>query len=124
VLITPEDAAFIAKAHEEYPVLHRDTFPSYGMDKGCGCVNSTVHITSYGDVLPCVFIHISIGSIFDESLADIIKRGQSIKCFQKYSKLCLSGEDRDFIDKYMTRFYGKPLPLHWSEAFGEEDFVK
>jgi len=123
VLVTPEDASFIKKAHEEYPVLHRDTFPSYGMDKGCGCVHSTLHITPYGDVLPCVFIHISIGNIFDESLADIIKRGQSIKYFKRYNRLCLSGEDREFIEKYMTKFYGKPLPLHWSAAFDKDDFV-
>lgn len=123
VLINPEDAEFIRKAHEKFPVLHRDTFPSYGMDKGCGCVHSTLHITPYGDVLPCVFIHISIGNVFKESLADIIKRGQSIKCFSRYNRLCLSGEDRGFIETYMTKFYGKPLPLHWSEAFDKDDFV-
>ena len=123
VLITPEDAEFIRNANKEYPVLHRDTFPSYGMEKGCGCVHSTLHITPYGDVLPCVFIHISIGNIFEESLADIIKRGQSIKMFKKYNRLCLSGEDREFIEKYMSKFYGKPLPLHWSEAFDKDDFV-
>jgi MoaA/NifB/PqqE/SkfB family radical SAM enzyme len=124
VLINEEDAEFLKKAHVQYPVLHRDTFLSYGMDKGCGCVKSTLHITQYGDVLPCVFIHIALGNIFEESLADIIKRGQSIKHFKKYSRLCLSGEDRNFIDKYMAKFYGKPLPIHWSEAFGEEDFIK
>jgi MoaA/NifB/PqqE/SkfB family radical SAM enzyme len=123
VLIDGGDAEFIRKAHERFPVLHRDTFPSYGIDKGCGCVDSTLHITQYGDVLPCVYIHISIGNIFEESLADIIKRGQSIRPFKAYSPLCLSGEDRNFINKYMTKFYGKPLPIHWSEAFGPEDFV-
>lgn len=123
VLITPEDAEFIRKAHEDYPVLHRDTFPSYGMDKGCGCVHSTLHITPYGDVLPCVYIHISIGNIFDESLADIIKRGQSIKCFKSHNRLCLSGEDKGFIEKYMMKFYGKPLPFPWYEAFDKDDFV-
>lgn len=123
VLITPEDAEIIREAHKEYPVLHRDTFPSYGMEKGCGCVHSTLHITPYGDVLPCVFIHISIGNIFEESLADIIKRGQSIKMFKKFNRLCLSGEDREFIEKYMSKFYGKPLPLHWSETFDKDDFV-
>lgn len=122
VLITPEDAEFIKRAHEVYPVLHRDTFPSYGMDKGCGCIHSTLHITQYGDVLPCVFIHISIGNIFEESLADIIKRGKSIKVFNQYNRLCLSGEDRGFIEKYMIKFYGKPLPLHWSKAFDKDDF--
>jgi MoaA/NifB/PqqE/SkfB family radical SAM enzyme len=124
VLIDESDAEFLRKAHEQYPVLHRDTFPSYGMDKGCGCVDSTLHITQYGDVLPCVYVHISIGNIFEESLDDIIKRGQSITCFKKYSRLCLSGEDRTFINKYMAKFYGKPLPLHWSEVFDEDDFVK
>jgi len=124
VLIDQADADFLWEVHERYPVLHRDTYPSYGMHKGCGCVDSTLHLTPYGDILPCVFIHISIGNIFKETLADIIKRGQSISCFKKYSKLCLSGEDRDFIDKYMTKFYGKPLPIHWSEAFGEDDFEK
>jgi len=123
VLITPEDAEFLRKAHEEYPALHRDTFPSYGMNKGCGCVHSTLHLTPYGDVLPCVFIHISIGNIFEESLADIIKRGQSIKYFKRFNRLCLSGEDREFIQNYMAKFYGKPLPLHWIEAFGKDDFV-
>jgi len=123
VLITPEDAQYLREANQEYPVLHRDTFPSYGMDKGCGCIHSTLHITPYGDVLPCVFIHISIGNIFEESLADIIKRGQSLKPFKNHNPLCRSGEDRSFIEKYMTKFYGKPLPLHWSEAFGPEDFT-
>ena len=124
VLIDQADADFLWEVHQQYPALHRDTFPSYGMDKGCGCVDSTLHITQYGDVLPCVFIHISIGNIFEESLAAAIARGQSLKCFKKYSKLCLSGEDRDFINTYMTKFYGKPLPLHWSQAFSEEDFEK
>jgi MoaA/NifB/PqqE/SkfB family radical SAM enzyme len=124
VLIDEADAEFLRKAHEQYPVLHRDTFPSYGINKGCGCVDSTLHVTQYGDVTPCVYIPIAMGNIFEESLADIIKRGQSIKCFQKYSSLCLSGEDREFINKYMSKSYGKPLPINWTEAFDEEDFAK
>lgn len=124
VLIDEADAEFLRKAHEQYPVLHRDTFPSYGINKGCGCVDSTLHVTQYGDVTPCVYIPIAIGNIFEESLADIIKRGQSIKCFQKYSSLCLSGEDREFINKYMSKSYGKPLPINWTEAFDEDDFAK
>ena len=123
VLIDADDAAYLRALHDEHPVLHRDTFPSYGMDKGCGCVDSTLHITQYGDVLPCVYVHIALGSIFEESLAAIIARGQSIRCFREHNPLCLSGEDRGFIDKYMTQFYGKPLPVHWSEVFGPEDLV-
>lgn len=123
VLINEEDASFLCELHKKYPVARRDVTPSYGIDRGCGAVNSNLHITKYGDVLPCGYIHISIGNIFTESLKDILDRGLSIKHFKNYNPKCLSGEDRCFIDKYMTKFYGKPLPIHWSEAFTDEDFV-
>lgn len=124
MLVDAEDAAYMKEVNKQYPSLHRDTFPTYGIDRGCGCVNSNLHLTQYGDILPCGFIHIALGSIFEESLEAILKRGYSIKHFKEYNPLCLSGEDRNFIDKYMSKFYGKPLPVHWSEVFTEEDFIK
>jgi MoaA/NifB/PqqE/SkfB family radical SAM enzyme len=123
ILIDEEDAKFLLNANKEYPVLHRDTFPSYGMDKGCGAVKACLHVTQFGDVLPCVYIHISIGNIFKESLKDIIDRGMKIKHFKEYNPKCLSGEDRNFIDNYMSKFYGKPLPVHYSKVFKKEDFL-
>lgn len=124
MLIDEQDAAYMRKVHEQYPSLHRDTFPTYGIDRGCGCINSNLHLTQYGDILPCGFIHISIGSIFEETLDAILKRGMSIRHFREYNPLCLSGEDKNFINKYMSKFYGKPLPVSWREVFSEEDFIK
>ena len=123
-LITPEDEAFLYQAHQEYPVLHRDVWPAYGLDKGCGAVHSTLHITQYGDIMPCVYIHIGIGNVFTGTIEEAIKLGQSIKWFKNYSRLCLSGEDRNFIENYMAKAYGKQLPIHWSEVFSDDDFVK
>ena len=124
VLIDREDADFLWQLHQEYPCLHRDTFPAFGMHVGCGCVKALLHITPYGDVFPCVFIHVSIGNIFEESLADIIKRGNSIKWFSCHSPICLSGENRYFIENYMSKFYGKPLPVSWKDVFTEKDFIQ
>lgn len=124
MLIDEADAAYMREVHRQYPSLHRDTFPTYGIDRGCGSVQSNLHLTQYGDILPCGFIHISIGSIFEESLAAILERGMRIRHFKEYNPLCLSGEDRNFIEKYMAKFYGKPLPVPWTEVFGEEDFVR
>lgn len=123
VLINREDAQFLYQLHKQYPVARRDVFPSYGAKRGCGAVNSCVHITQYGDFLPCVFMHISIGNIFDEPLKDIIDRGMQIKHFKKYSPICLAGEDRNFIEKYMTKFYGKELPVDYRQIFTDEDFI-
>ena len=123
VLINIEDAQFLYKLHKEYPVARRDVFPSYGAKRGCGAVNSCVHISKYGDFFPCVFMHISLGNIFDEPLKDIIDRGMKIKHFNKFSPICLAGEDRNFIDKYMSKFYGKDLPVNYKEVFTDEDFI-
>ncbi len=122
VLITEDDANFLYELHKQYPVARRDVFPSYGMNRGCGAVNCVLHITKYGDVLPCVYIHISLGNIFEERLEDIINRGLSIRHFRDFNPKCLSGEDGHFIENYMTKFYNRPLPIHYSEAFGEDDF--
>ena len=124
LLIDELDADYMREVNKQYQSFHRDTFPTYGINRGCGCIQSNLHLTQYGDILPCGFIHISIGNIFEEKLGDILKRGLSIKHFKEYNPLCLSGEDKYFITKYMTKFYVKPLPVHWSEVFGEEDFVK
>lgn len=123
LLIDEEDAAYMREVNKMYPTLHRDTFPTYGIDRGCGCVNSNLHLTQCGDILPCGFIPISLGNIFEEKLGSILERGMSIKHFGEYNPLCVSGEDLDFIDKYMTKCYGKPLPVPWQDVFGEEDFI-
>ena len=122
VLIDDEDAKYLIELRNKYPVVHRDVFPTYNQNRGCGTVKHVLHLTKYGDILPCTFIHISIGNIFEEPLKDIINRGLKIKYFNEYNPKCLSGEDRGFIEKFMTKFYGKPLPVPYSEVFTEDDF--
>lgn len=125
VLIDEDDAKYLLKLHEKYPVAHRDTFPTYGEKEGsCGAVKKIIVVTKYGDVLPCVFIHISIGNIFDMSLKDIINNGLSIRCFSNRNTKCLSGEDHDFIQTYMSKFYGKAIPVSYKEVFESGDFIK
>ncbi len=124
VLIDRDDAAHLVELRKKYSLVQRDVFPSYDdAAGGCVAVLKTLLLTKYGDILPCGFIHISIGNIFQEPLKDIIERGFKIKYFSSRHPICLSGEDRSFINKYMRKFYGKPLPIHWSEAFTDADFV-
>lgn len=122
VLIDEDDAKYLIDLRNKYPVVQRDVFPTYNQDRGCGTVKHILHLTKYGDILPCAFIHISLGNIFEEPLKDIINRGLKIKHFNEYNPKCLSGEDRSFIKKYMTKFYGKPLPLPYKEVFTKDDF--
>ena len=123
VLITPEDSKFLLDLRNEYPVVHRDLFPTYGSKGGCAAVKNFLHLTKYGDVLPCGFMHIYIGNIFEESLREIIYRGMRIKWFRNYCATCLTGENRMFVRNYMSKCYGKSLPVSYKEVFTDKDFV-
>lgn len=124
VLITKEDNDYLMNLRNKYPMVHKDTFPTYGENRGCCAVTNNLHLTKYGDILPCGFIHISIGNIFEESLEEILNRGLNIKWFGEYRPLCLAGEDREFIHNYMSKFYGKPLPISYKDVFTEKDYIK
>jgi len=121
VLVNKDDMDYMRQLEKKYDVFTHLT-PAYDLDMGCIAVKGMISVTQYGDVLPCPYIHVSIGNVFDESLKDIIKRGLDIKYFGEHVDTCLIAEDRDFIDKYVVkRIYNKPLPVPCSEVFTEED---
>ena len=125
MLVTKEDAEYLWNAHQEYPVLHRDVWPAYGLNKGCGAVHSTLHITQFGDIMPCVYIHIAIGNVFTETLADAVERGQSIKWFKNLqSRYAFREKIAISLNTTWRRRTGKQLPIPWTEAFTDEDFIQ
>ena len=120
-LIDRDDMRYMEALEKKHQVFTHLT-PAYGLDMGCIAVKGMISVTQYGDVLPCPYIHVSIGNVFREPLKDIIQRGLSIKFFGEHVDTCLIAEDRDFIDKYVAkRIYGKPLPVSYKEVFTEED---
>lgn len=121
ILITEDDARYLKELSKEHPVIRRDTYPAYGIDYGCRAMNNLLYITGNGDVLSCPFIHISIGSILKEPLKDILARGWRVKYFRDYNPKCLAGEDRDFIEKILSKTFGKEVPIPFDEAFEEKD---
>ena len=82
------------------------------------------YITPIGDVLVCPYVHIKIGNIFEKSLKEIVDYGFSIKYFRNHSDLCLAGEDKEFIKKFMTKS-GQTIfkPAEAKEIFDKNDFV-
>ena len=123
VLVTREDMDYMRELEKKYNVFTHLT-PSYGLELGCIAVKRMVSLTKYGDVMPCPYIHCSLGNFFEEPLKDIIYRGMKIRHFGNYVDTCLIAEDRDFINEYETRrIYGKPLPVPYREVFTKEDFI-
>jgi MoaA/NifB/PqqE/SkfB family radical SAM enzyme len=122
ILITREDMDYIRDLEKKYNVFTHLT-PAYGLDLGCIAVKRMVSITKFGDVMPCPYIHISMGNFFEEPLKDIIERGMKIKYFRDHIDTCLIAEDRKFIDEIETKkISGKPVPVSWREVFDQDDF--
>ncbi|WP_448382082.1 radical SAM/SPASM domain-containing protein [Desulfosoma sp.] len=121
VMIDQNDMEYMRHLEKQYNVFTHLT-PAYGLNMGCIAVKGMVSVTQYGDVLPCPYIHISIGNVFNEPLKNILERGLSIKYFGERVNTCLIAEDRDFIMKYIAgRVYRRPVPVPYSEVFTEED---
>ena len=120
VLINEDDLDYEKELEKKYNLFTHMT-PAYGLDLGCIAVKRMVSITKYGDVMPCPYIHTSLGNFFEEPLNDIIERGMKIKHFARHTDTCLIAIDRKFIDTYETKLYGKPLPVPWQEVFPPED---
>jgi MoaA/NifB/PqqE/SkfB family radical SAM enzyme len=124
VLVTKDDMDYVRELEKKYNVFTHLT-PSYGLNMGCIAVKRMVSITKYGDVMPCPYIHVSLGNFFEEPLKDIIERGMKIKFFGKYVDTCLIAEDRTFISEYeMKRICGNPLPVPCSQVFTSEDMIE
>ena len=121
VLVDKDDMKYMKELEKKYKVFTHLT-PAYGLNMGCIGIKGMFSVTQYGDVLPCPYIHTSIGNVFEEPLKDIIQRGLNIKFFGEHVDTCLIAEDRDFINNYVAKkIYGKPLPVYYSEVFTEED---
>lgn len=122
-LITMDDMDYVRGLEKKYNVFTHFT-PGYGYNFGCIAVKRMVSITKYGDVMPCPYIHSSLGNFFEEPLKDILERGMKIKWFKNYYNTCLVAENHEFINtKLVPKIYGKSIPVRHEEVFGPEDYI-
>ena len=123
-----EDREHIRKLRKEYKNLNRNLWNPFDRNNekilGCTTVNR-LYITPLGDVLVCPFVHIKIGNILKQPLKEIVDFGFRIKYFKENSSLCLAGEDKNFISKFMTKDKQSIFnPVLAKEVFSKKDFVE
>jgi MoaA/NifB/PqqE/SkfB family radical SAM enzyme len=108
-----DDRVYFNGLRQRFPHLRRD-FDSNYFRMGCSAGTEKLYVTPYGDVIPCPFIHVSFGNVTREPLADIRARMLRLDRLREYNQVCLAGEDKDFIDRYIIPTYGRQtLPVDW-----------
>lgn len=121
VLLTPDDLDFLERVHEEH--LHvRTDFEANYLHFGCGAGKEKLYITAYGDVVPCAFVHIRFGNIFERPLEEIRRNAMRIDWFREYNGLCLAANDRVFQARHLSKIYtADHEPISMREAGFELD---
>jgi MoaA/NifB/PqqE/SkfB family radical SAM enzyme len=111
ILLGEEERA-VLKELIKIPHVIRDTDEAY-LRSHCPAGSEEFYLTRYGDVIPCPLIQISFGNIKKETIYSIWKKMSDFKKFKNKQKSgCLAGEDKDFINKYLTPLEGYGhLPL-------------
>lgn len=122
VLLNPDDLAHLRTIEKQYHAFTH-LVPAYGLDLGCIAVKRMVSITRYGDLMPCPWIHIGMGNIFNEPLKDILARSMSIKFFGNRQDTCLGSVEGEFMEDYLNKIDGKPMPVPYPEVFSERDVI-
>jgi MoaA/NifB/PqqE/SkfB family radical SAM enzyme len=123
VLLNSADLAHVRTLEKKYDVFTH-LVPAYGLDLGCIAVKRMVSLTRYGEVMPCPWIHISIGNFFNEPLKDILARGMSIKFVGQRQDTGLGSVEGEYMSDYLSKMDGKPTPVPYTEVFTEDDFIK
>lgn len=117
ILLTEEDMAYLQTLQKKYPYVRTDFEANY-LKWGCGAIKEILYITPFGDVLPCPYIHISFGNIFDKSLEEIRNTGLGNKYFKDYWQKCLCATDQDFIKKVLLILSKSAIsPVDYKEIF-------
>lgn len=124
VMLTEEDSRALEQMKKDHPSIIRDLWnylnPDDQLVYGCPAVN-LFYVNPLGDVLPCPYIHAKLGNIKEEPLAEILKKGFTVKKFREYSRKCLVGEDMEFARKYLDIDMSVLHPLPYQDVFLEED---
>jgi MoaA/NifB/PqqE/SkfB family radical SAM enzyme len=127
MMVDERDIAHLIELRKKYKNILRDIWNPFDRNYekllGCNTVNRT-YVTPRGDVLVCPYLHIKIGNIYKERLKDIIEYGFGIRYFREHSTLCLAGEDKEFVAKYLQHD-GMSIfnPVHAKDIFTKDDYV-
>lgn len=114
ILLTNDDITYYDTVlRKKYPFLNRDLDNNFSPKPGCPAGKEVFFLDPYGNLLPCPFIHLSMGNVRQESFSSILARIKKIQFLKPYHSACLIAENRDFIDGYaaLTKEKSVPLPV-------------
>lgn len=116
ILLTKEDQAYMYKMVKKYHNVRTDMDTNFG-PYGCSAATEKLYVTSFGDVIPCPFMHIAFGNVRKNSLKKSRENMLSIARLNKYSPICHVAEDVEFIEKLSNETFKTKKIVDWKKFF-------
>lgn len=80
---------------------------------GCPAGRAYMGVSAYGDVIPCFFLPLSYGNVWDMDLKAIHERMLKTPLFKKGAETCVAAYDPEFIGRILNPCYEKEeLTMH------------
>ncbi len=118
ILLTKEDQAFMYGLARRLPHVRTDMDTNFGA-YGCSAASEKLYVTPTGEVIPCPFMHLSFGNTREDSITTIRDRMLSVPRLNCYSPTCHTGEDKDFIEKVLSKTFKERKLVDWKDCFPE-----
>jgi hypothetical protein len=116
LMCTPDDIRHVKSMLVKYDGYDHTSI-AYGRNLGCIAVKRIVELTAFGDIMPCPWMYMNVGNVFDTPLADILDKGMRY-LGHNFCSVCRLSESRQFNDQYMSKLVGRDLPVPIEEVMG------
>ncbi len=90
---------------------------------GCPAGNSYLGVNATGEIFPCFFIPVSLGSVNKITLKEAWQKACQSPLFKHKHKMCFAGVSREFICKYMDPIFNfpkVPIPIENHPLYNEQ----
>lgn len=124
IMLTEADSAALLGMRARYPVLMRDLWDFSETRKTAvwGDPSGNLYfISSRGDIFPHPYIFISLGNVRTTSAGEAARKAWRVRYFRDKSDKSLAGEDRGFVERFLSREMSVLHPLRYEDAFSSGD---
>lgn len=116
ILLTKEDQEYMYNIVKKYPNVRTDMDTNFG-PYGCSAATEKLYVTSFGDVIPCPFMHIGFGNVRKNSLKKSRENMLSLARLNSYSPICHVAEDVEFIENILSKTFKSKKIIDWKSFF-------
>ncbi len=90
---------------------------------GCPAGNSYLGINATGEIFPCFFIPVSLGSVNQMALKEAWQKARQSPLFKHKHQMCFAGVSREFIGQYLDPIFNfpkVPIPIEDHPLYDRE----